>query len=731
MPSSSSSSPATVTYTSISNDYHMPSWAIPLMDAYEAEPEVPEATPQSPDQAPLLPAYAPVYPEYVAPSNDDLRAEDQPGPVDYLFKEEEDEEPLAPALFASPVPDFVHSSEETGPFEEGETATTPPSHVSLHTIVPLSQTRLRKARKNVHPQTPQPTSIEACIAEYADAPTPPSPPPSPLLPLLYPFPKISSLPLLLPSPTCRDMILEADMLPRKRARFAAPSRKFVVGESSVAAAARQPGFSLARGTELGFMTALEEVKETVILLLPSIGRIARSFIRVTRKLRMTEPYYRLVFLHLRGRGDIIAIWIWLQIRRPHMHDRLGLTSWFVSSNGDDSHDSGSGERRTTHTTRECTYSDFLKCQPLYFKGTEGAVGLSQWTVRHDVAYEMPWKTLTEMMTKNYCPRSEIKKLELNESDKVEKYTGGLPDSIQRSVMAFKPKMLQEAIELTRSLMDQKLLTYDARQAENKRKMDNNSRNNHAQQLPYKRLNVACACAYADGPGEKREYDGTLPLCNKCKFHHNGSCTAKCINCKRVGQFKRDCPKLKNQNRVNSDGNSEACGRAYALRGGEPNPNSNVVTGYSEKTNVITAEKISVLTHGFWCIIPTTWGKRCKKRDDKRGVTLKQNLDILEMQAHLLRVEEQRTEQSLLFLNSTITSLPFLFVTIGLAVGPTSLPVEMIVAGGSEMIVSDSTITSESLLILSAAASPSLILLPLIGALSLDCLAVLPSLSSNT
>ncbi|GJZ11853.1 hypothetical protein Tco_0546612 [Tanacetum coccineum] len=35
-------------------------------------------------------------------------------------------------------------------------------------------------------------------------------------------------------------------------------------------------------------------------------------------------------------------------------------------------------------------------------------------------------------------------------------------------------------------------------------------------------------------------------------------------------------------------------------------------GHSEKTNVITAEKIRVLTHGFWCTIPTTWGKRYLK-----------------------------------------------------------------------------------------------------------------------
>nr|GEX94420.1 reverse transcriptase domain-containing protein [Tanacetum cinerariifolium] len=48
------------------------------------------------------------------------------------------------------------------------------------------------------------------------------------------------------------------------------------------------------------------------------------------------------------------------------------------SNGDDSHDSRSGKRRTVHTTREYMYSKLLKCQPLKFKGTEGAVGLAQW-----------------------------------------------------------------------------------------------------------------------------------------------------------------------------------------------------------------------------------------------------------------------------------------------------------------------------------------------------------------
>nr|GFC34737.1 hypothetical protein [Tanacetum cinerariifolium] len=49
-----------------------------------------------------------------------------------------------------------------------------------------------------------------------------------------------------------------------------------------------------------------------------------------------------------------------------------------STNDDDSHNSGTGVRRTERSARECTYTDFLKCQPLPFKGTEGVSSLSQW-----------------------------------------------------------------------------------------------------------------------------------------------------------------------------------------------------------------------------------------------------------------------------------------------------------------------------------------------------------------
>nr|GEV62376.1 putative reverse transcriptase domain-containing protein [Tanacetum cinerariifolium] len=65
--------------------------------------------------------------------------------------------------------------------------------------------------------------------------------------------------------------------------------------------------------------------------------------------------------------------------QPELPEEAGVTAALAardalrSTNGDDSHNSGTGVRRTERATRECTYTDFLKCQPLPFKGTEGVI----------------------------------------------------------------------------------------------------------------------------------------------------------------------------------------------------------------------------------------------------------------------------------------------------------------------------------------------------------------------
>nr|GFB25598.1 hypothetical protein [Tanacetum cinerariifolium] len=317
-------------------------------------------------------------------------------------------------------------------------------------------------------------------------------------------------------------------------------------------------------------------------------------------------------------------------------------------NGDTSHTTGTGPR-TVRPTWECT--DYLNYGPLKFNGTKGVIGLTRWfertesmssisnctaenqfkfasctlagsaltwwnsymrAVSQEVAYAMPWKTLRQMMTAKYCPRGEVKKLE------VELW------NLKENVMSYQPKSMQKAIDYANDQLDQKLLGIADDQADNKRKFDNTSRNQQNQQ-PFKRNNNV-ARAYAVGSGEKKPYGGTKPLCPKCNFHHDGPCGPKCTNCKRTGHiarncrnraantnnnnnnnynnrrattayqgvptcfecraqghFKNNCPKLGNRNQGNRNkgnqnqaGNGNVVARAYGVGTVGGNPDANVV-----------------------------------------------------------------------------------------------------------------------------------------------------------
>ncbi|GJR50379.1 hypothetical protein Tco_1400900 [Tanacetum coccineum] len=49
-----------------------------------------------------------------------------------------------------------------------------------------------------------------------------------------------------------------------------------------------------------------------------------------------------------------------------------------------SHSSHGDNRRNVQTARPCFYADFMKCQPLNFKGVEGVVGLTRWIEKMDM-----------------------------------------------------------------------------------------------------------------------------------------------------------------------------------------------------------------------------------------------------------------------------------------------------------------------------------------------------------
>nr|GFB02935.1 reverse transcriptase domain-containing protein [Tanacetum cinerariifolium] len=208
-----------------------------------------------------------------------------------------------------------------------------------------------------------------------------------------------------------------------------------------------------------------------------------------------------------------------------------------NGNGGDGNDNGNRggygyNFRGFMPARECTYQDFLKCQPLNFNETERVIRLTRWFEKMEIVFHI--------------------------SNCLEKYQG--------NVIAAEPIQLQDSICIANNLMDQKLKGY-AKSSENKRSQN-------------------VARAYMARNNKKNGYVRSLPYYNKCKMHHAGPCTVRCGNYKRVGHmtkdckvtvtsntqrtpvgngivcyecgrpghFRKDCPKLRNQNRRNKTKN---------------------------------------------------------------------------------------------------------------------------------------------------------------------------------
>ncbi|GJS59171.1 putative reverse transcriptase domain-containing protein [Tanacetum coccineum] len=242
--------------------------------------------------------------------------------------------------------------------------------------------------------------------------------------------------------------------------------------------------------------------------------------------------------------------------------------------------------------RECTYQDFMKCQPLSFKGTEGVVGLIRWfekmetvfhisncpeksqvkTIGTEAAFSMSWRELMKLMTERFQELTMMcTKMVPEEEDRVEKFIGGLPDNIHGNVIVAEPTILQDAVRIANNLMD--------RNVENKRRLNNNYGSNRRQQPPHKRQNTRgqnVARAYMAGNNEKNGYDGTRPFCNKWPNQR----VITCFEYGAQGHYRKDCPKVKNQNRGNKARVPDARGKAYVLGGGDANPGSNTVTDVS-------------------------------------------------------------------------------------------------------------------------------------------------------
>ncbi|GJV46317.1 hypothetical protein Tco_1430853 [Tanacetum coccineum] len=441
--------------------------------------------PEEPEQAPFSLNYVPEpkYPEYLAPSDVEAPIEDQPlqddssptalspgyvadsdpeedpdedpeeDPADYpanggddaddessdddddvddddeeqeASKDDNEEEKEHPALadsFVVPVDDLVPSAEDTKSFEKDESA---PTHVPSLDVARLgcpSDPRHRCQLLLRH-SLPRPTYAEAPLGYKAAeirlrAASPSTHHPS----------EIPSPPLLLPFTSHRYDLPEVDILLRKRARFTAPTGRFEVGESSAAAATRQPGLDVSTmddtpgylmSREVGYR--IEDVWDDMAI---DCNKVVHADLQAYRDHVQTHETH--IQTRDAGIGSLETLVATLVAQTLSLQTQLTTTLGSIlhsllsfmgnsqlvgyrdfvhllailygvaealakikanktSRNGDDSHDSGTGGRRTECAARE--------------------------TVAHDVAYAMTWKTLKKMMTDKYCPRGEIKKLEI-------------------------------------------------------------------------------------------------------------------------------------------------------------------------------------------------------------------------------------------------------------------------------------------------------------------------------
>ncbi|GJZ39446.1 putative reverse transcriptase domain-containing protein, partial [Tanacetum coccineum] len=610
------SADSAVTYTSVHSEAR--SWSIPSEDPYE------EAARQLLEQAPRSPEYVP----------DPMELEDH---VPVYIPEPEHPEDLVPAEDEAPIEAYIT-----------EVASAPPPPPSfLPSLIRPPRTRAAMAQMRA-----------AAPSTY-----------HPLLP--SGTPPLLPIPLPAPSTSRRADIPEADTPPRKRLLLTAPRPGCEVGESSAAAAARQPGPTMARrvdcssvdtvetrvrDTERRMMAALEVVNLRVSYQVDVRSRESSEFysrhhdaqkdhatvraeIEVLRRERLAYEQESMETRQALARSEAYSRALEARItvletqarrhewQRQDADDRatrhimriqaleagarddtledtgcrcllptkyygqlpasmaLGVAAAMAEAeasrvrNGYDNNGLGP---RPAQAVRECSYSEFLKCKPLYFKGTEGVVGLTRWGEIKKIETEM-WN-LKVKGTDVVAYNRRFQQLALmcarmfpEEIDKIEKYIGGLPDMILGSVKASKPKTMQEAIEFTTELMDEK------------------------------------THAYVERNSDMKPYAGSKPLCSKCDYNHEGPCPPRCNNYKKVGHlakdcrsqpenannnnhnnnnrnnnnnnqkgngcyecgaqghFKRNCPKLKNNDRGNQAVNDRAPAKVYVVGNAGANP----------------------------------------------------------------------------------------------------------------------------------------------------------------
>ncbi|KAJ9566214.1 hypothetical protein OSB04_002180 [Centaurea solstitialis] len=306
--------------------------------------------------------------------------------------------------------------------------------------------------------------------------------------------------------------------------------------------------------------------------------------------------------------------------------------------------------------RECTYKSFRSCNPKEFHGTEGAVGLLTWlegmesvlhiskcTEGNKVEYaacllqgraltwwntqvqtrgreatgQISWEDFKKMLKDEFCPRSELQKLEAElwshemkgndvttyttrfhelaklvphlvtpEQNRVDRYVWGLSPVIRGNVTAADPKTLQEAVNLANRLTNNAVRSgaFPSDGAKGKRKVEEPAR---GRRRPRKEEKGHRRCAI----GVTDNITGSVFVCQKCNRtgHVAPDCRSgqgrTCYECGSPDHYRNKCPKIQRRPNVNANPPENqrargglARGRAFVIGAEEAKQNPDVVTG---------------------------------------------------------------------------------------------------------------------------------------------------------
>ncbi|GJX29257.1 reverse transcriptase domain-containing protein [Tanacetum coccineum] len=463
-------------------------------------------------------------------------------------------------------------------------------------------------------------SMEARITEYADVPTPPSPPPSPLSPWSSPLPHIPSPPLppppsslhlppliptSLPSPSsplppllaslfipspvdCREDIPEAELPPCKKLCPTAPTSR----DAELVVRAEEVGYGI-RDVCVDSIEAVEEVAPTTLE-----GVNARVTELDAVQEQDTQDIYAVIedthdrqtqFHHLLGS---VVTGIWTDSAHFRLEIRHHVDNPSMGANN-------IPPRRTFTTTARAAAA-----------AARAAVVAAAAAPMTDAAIEQLIEARVSATLANH--------------ETLRNSTNGHGDGNHNSDTGIRGTVRTPRECTYKDFLNCKPLTFKGtkgvvvlsqwfQKMESVFHISNCAVENQGHQQQNKRQNTGRA--YTTGPGEKREYTGSLPLCTKCNYHHKGPRAPRCNKCKKIGHlahdcrssspngnnnnrrnsgttqnagtcyecgvqgyFNRDCPKLKNKNHGNQGGNGNASAKVYVVGNAGTNPDSNVVTG---------------------------------------------------------------------------------------------------------------------------------------------------------